>query len=234
MNRILIAEDEPRIVSFLEKGLQAHGYTTTHSDDASEVLQMACSDTFDLLILDLGLPNKDGLEILEILRGQGENLPIIILSARNDLHDKVFGLEKGADDYVTKPFHFDELLARIRARLRHHILLSQQTKPHCLQVGGIRIDLHTREVWVDDHKIDLSAREFVMVEIFVRHPGQVLSRTQLLDHVWGYDYDPGSNIVDVYVGYLRKKIGKSFFETIRGVGYRLNTEAKCIVSSEDL
>lgn len=224
MNRILIVEDEPRIVSFLEKGLQANGFTTAVASNAHDAIQMALSHEFDLLILDLGLPDQNGLSVLEQLRGQGEQVPIIILTARDDIDDKVTGLEGGADDYVTKPFRFKELLARIRARLRNQQSISGKANHKnemMLQVGDLTLDLRTRQGQVGDRYVELSAREFIMAETFLRHPGQVLSREQLLSHVWGYDYDPGSNIVDVYVGYLRKKLGSDVIETVRGMGYRL-------------
>jgi DNA-binding response OmpR family regulator len=219
MNRILIAEDEQKIASFLEKGLRASGFTTTIASGGDAAIDMALSGSFDLLLLDLGLPCKDGLTILEELRGQGAELSIIILTARDDIQYKVAGLEGGADDYVTKPFRFEELLARVRLRLRNH-----QTSPSkdemLLQHGDIIINLRTRQVFYQNQNIELSTREFLLLETLVRHRGQILSREQLLDHVWGYNYDPGSNIVDVYVGYLRKKINSDFIETIRGMGYR--------------
>lgn len=222
MNRILIAEDEPRIASFLEKGLKANGFTTVIVDDGQAAARMADSKDFDLLILDLGLPGKDGLEVLEELRGRGETLPIIILTARDDLADKVAGLEGGADDYVTKPFRFEELLARVRVRLRDRTSFARKDDL-ILQVGDILLDLRSRKVSVGDRYVELSAREFILAETFLRHPGQVLSREQLLSSVWGYDYDPNSNIVDVYVGYLRKKLGSDKIETVRGMGYRFCT-----------
>ena len=222
MNRILIAEDEPRIVAFLEKGLRANGFTTAVAEDAQQAILMAQSDNFDLLILDLGLPFKDGLTVLEELRGRGEQLAIIILTARDDVSDKVTGLEGGADDYMTKPFHFEELLSRVRVQLRdRHLPKSKQEM--VLSAGDVFLDLRTRQVRVGERLIELPGREFTLLETFLRHPGQVMNREQLLDHVWGYDYDPGSNIVDVYVGYLRKKLGGKRIETLRGVGYRLRT-----------
>lgn len=222
MAHILIAEDEPRIASFIEKGLKRHGYTTNTVGDAHAALSLALSDDFDLLLLDLGLPGKDGLEILADLRGQGSVLPVIILTARDDIQDKVSGLEGGADDYMTKPFRFEELLARVRVRLRT-VTSGTTAEPMVITAYNVVLDLRTRKVKVDDQWIELPAREFILAETFFRHPGQVLSRQQLLDRVWGYDYDPGSNIVDVYVGYLRKKLGNSLIETVRGVGYRLKT-----------
>ncbi|PMB25295.1 response regulator transcription factor [Fischerella thermalis] len=220
MHRILIAEDEPRIASFLEKGLFSHGFTTAVVADGNEVVLMVQEGEFDLLILDLGLPGKDGIEVIEDLRGQGESLPIIILTARDDIKDKITGLESGADDYVTKPFRFEELLARVRVRLRSSTALSVKNDTQ-LKVGNIVLDLRTRRIKVDGRTVDLPAREFTLAETFFRHPGQVLSREQLLDRVWGFDYNPGSNIVDVYVGYLRKKLGGDLIETVRGMGYRL-------------
>lgn len=222
MYRILIVDDEPRIASFIQKGLKANGFTTSVAHTAGDALNLALGSEFDLLILDLGLPDKDGLQVLEELRGQGETLPVIILTARDDIDDKVTGLESGADDYVTKPFRFEELLARVRVRLRDTASSNSQPREELvLQIRGIELDLRTRQVKVGQDMIDLPAREFTLAETFFRHPGQVLSREQLLDRVWGYDYSPGSNIVDVYVGYLRKKLGSDVVETVRGMGYRL-------------
>jgi two-component system, OmpR family, response regulator QseB len=223
MYRILVAEDEARIAAFVEKGLRSNGYTPTLSADANEAIALALGGNFDLLILDLGLPGKDGLEVLEELRGQGERLPIIILSARDDIKDKVAGFEGGADDYLTKPFRFEELLVRIRARLRSNGGNGAEQEVMELLAGDIVLDLRTRKAKVGDCWIELPSREFTLAETFFRHPGQVMSREQLLDRVWGYDYDPGSNIVDVYVGYLRKKLGSELLETVRGMGYRLKT-----------
>lgn len=222
MSHILIAEDESRIAAFIDKGLRSNGFTTTVIDNGLDALYLAQEKPFDLLILDLGLPEKDGLEVLEELRGQGQTLPIIILTARDDIHDKVTGLENGADDYVTKPFRFEELLARIRARLRN-LPTARSEEKDVLQVSDIVLNLRTRQAIVNGKAIELSVREFAMAEMFFRHPGQVFSREQLLDHVWGCNYDPGSNVVDVYVGYLRKKLGGSLIETVRGMGYRLKT-----------
>jgi DNA-binding response OmpR family regulator len=223
MYRILVAEDESRIAAFIEKGLRSNGFTPTIATTADEAIALALGGEFDLLILDLGLPGKDGLEVLAQLRGQGDRLPIIILSARDDLQDKVAGFEGGADDYVTKPFRFEELLLRIKARLRGNGAGSAEPEMMELQIGEIVLDLRTRKAKIGNRSIDLPSREFILAETFFRHPGQVMSREILLDRVWGYDYDPGSNIVDVYVGYLRKKLGSELFETVRGVGYRLKS-----------
>jgi DNA-binding response OmpR family regulator len=222
MNRILITEDEPRIAAFLEKGLRANGFTTTVVEDGDEAIGLVQTGEFDLLILDLGLSGKDGWTVLEELRGQGEQLPIIILTARDDVRDTVAALEGGANDYITKPFRFEELLARVRVQLRNSPLSRRQDEM-VLTANDVVLDLRTRQVQVGDRTIELSAKEFTLAETFLRHPGQVMSREQLLSHVWGYDYDPGSNIVDVYVGYLRKKLGSDLIETVRGMGYRLQT-----------
>jgi DNA-binding response OmpR family regulator len=220
MSRILIAEDEPRIASFLEKGLRARGYTTTVCGTAAETLDMAVSGDFDLLILDLGLPDRDGADLLRELREHDRKLAVIVLTARNDVADTVSALETGADDYVTKPFRFDELVARIRARLREDRAPEQRV----LVVGDARLDVVARRLEAAGSRHDLTAREFALAEFFFRHPGQVLSREQLLSHIWGYDYEPDSNIVEVYVGYLRRKLGSARISTVRGMGYRLERE----------
>lgn len=220
MNRILIAEDETRIASFLEKGLKANGFTTAVVRDGNDALEMARSGEFDLMILDIGLPSRDGFSVLEELRNRDRRLPVIILTARTEVADTVAGLEGGADDYVPKPFRFEELLARIRVRLRGE----RAPEETVLRAGDSALDLRTRRVDVSGRSFELTAREFALAETFFRHPGQVLTREQLLSHVWGYDYDPGSNIVDVYVGYLRKKLGEDRITTARGMGYRLETK----------
>jgi DNA-binding response OmpR family regulator len=217
LNRILIVEDEERIASFIEKGLRANGFTTTVAADGHEATALATGGGFDLVILDLGLPGKDGSEVLRELRERDRRTPVLILSARDSLMDKVEGLEAGADDYVTKPFSFQELLVRVRVRLRDERAPETTT----LRVGGASLDLRTRLLQANDREVELTAREFALAETFFRHPGQVLSREQLLSHVWGYDHDPGSNVVDVYVGYLRKKIGEGRIVTVRGMGYQL-------------
>jgi DNA-binding response OmpR family regulator len=221
MNRILIVEDEARIASFIEKGLNARGFNTIWIQNGKEALDVAINNKFDTIVLDLGLPGKNGLEVLEELRGRGVTSPVIILTARDETIDKVAGLRGGADDYVTKPFSFEELLARIELRMRSNF--SPENNDTVLTANNVILDLRTRKVQVNDSFVELSSREFIMAEVFFRHRGQVMSRQQLLDLVWGYDYDPGSNIVDVYVGYLRKKLGSKLIETVRGMGYRLRT-----------
>ncbi len=218
MSQILIAEDEERIASFVAKGLRAAGYSPTAVRTGTEAIDLASTGEFDLLVLDLGLPDQDGFEVLSTIRGQGVSIPVIILTARSSVTDTVAGLEGGADDYMAKPFRFEELLARVRLRLRAE---SSGDGGAALSHDGLALDLRTRRATVAGREVDLSAREFTLAETFLRSPGQVLSREQLLSRVWGYDFDPGSNVVDVYVRYLRKKLGADRFETVRGMGYRL-------------
>jgi two-component system, OmpR family, response regulator QseB len=220
MSRILIAEDEPRVASFLEKGLRSSGFATTVVADGIAASTLARDDDFDLLVLDLGLPGKDGLEVLRELRSAGQRLPVIVLTARGDPDDRVAGLETGADDYLPKPFYLEELVARIRARLRGGGGAPEEQQQQQLRVDDVALDLRTRWASVAGQTVELSAREFELLRAFLEHPNQVMSREQLLALVWGYDYDPGSNVVDVYVGYLRRKLGPGRLETVRGVGYR--------------
>ena len=217
MSRILIVEDEPGIASFVEKGLRAAGHTTLVVEDGRTAAHAARDADFDLMILDLGLPGLDGHQVLAEVRRRGERLPVIILTARSGVGDTVAGLEAGADDYVTKPFSFEELLARVKVRLRERGTGGEAE----LEVDGVVLDLRTRRARLGGREVELSAREFTLAEMLFRHRGQVVSRQQILSHVWGYDFDPGSNVVDVYVGYLRKKLGKDLIETVRGMGYRL-------------
>jgi two-component system copper resistance phosphate regulon response regulator CusR len=216
--RILIAEDEARIASFLDKGLRANGFATTIVDDGRVAAAVARDSDFDLVILDLGLPTLHGLDVLAEMRERGEHLPVIILTARDEIETTVAGFSVGADDYVTKPFRFEELLARIRVRLRTDA--AQETT--LLRAGDVTLDLRTRRASVGGRTVELTAREFALAETFLRHADQVLSRQQLLSHVWGYDFDSDSNIVDVYVRYLRRKLGDGVIETVRGMGYRLS------------
>jgi two-component system copper resistance phosphate regulon response regulator CusR len=221
MNRILIAEDEPHIVRFLVKGLQAQGYATAEAGDGNLALAMARSGQFDLMLLDLGLPGRGGLDVLGQLRRERVPLPVILLTARSKPDDVITGLDGGADDYMSKPFRLAELLARVRLRLRP--VASAQA--FVLSCGDLSLDLRTRQAQVRGRTVNLSAREYALAEVLLRHPGQVLSREQLLSHVWGYDYDPGSNVVQVYIRYLRNKIGADRISTVRGIGYRLTQPA---------
>jgi two-component system, OmpR family, copper resistance phosphate regulon response regulator CusR len=217
VSRILIAEDEERIASFIERGLKASGYSTKVVGDGDSALSLARSGRFDLMILDLGLPRQDGLEVLQTLREEGTAIPVVILTARSSVKELVTGFEGGADDYITKPFSFEELLVRLRARLHRE----RAPEVQVLHVGDAELDLRTRRATVAGRTVELSAREFALAEMFFQHPDQVLSREQLLSRVWGYDFDPGSNVVDVYVGYLRRKLGKERIVNVRGMGYRL-------------
>ncbi|MEM8807284.1 MAG: response regulator transcription factor [Cyanobacteria bacterium P01_G01_bin.38] len=226
MNRILIAEDNPHIVDFLKAGLRAHGFTILVVEDGHQAVKLARGDDFDLLILDLGLPGKDGLAVLREIRGQGELLPIIILTARDGVDDTVTALEGGANDYMTKPFRFEELLARIKVQLRDRRNAQQPPSETRLQVGDLALDLLTRQAWVGERLVELSAKEFVLAEVLLRHPMQVMSKEQLLNRVWGYDYDPGSNIIEVYIRHLRRKFGSDYIETVRGMGYRLRSTGR--------
>lgn len=215
--RILVVEDEPKLSSFLVKGLKSNGFSISLAEDGASALAKADDEDFDLVILDLGLPDIDGLDVLAELRRRQVSLPVVILTARDEVSDKISGLDGGADDYVTKPFRFEELLARVRARLRS----GGTAEVTELAAAGVELDLRKRTASCEGSLIDLTAREFTMLETFMRHEGQVLSREQLLSHVWGYDYDPGSNVVDVYVGYLRRKLPGDRIQTVRGMGYRL-------------
>lgn len=217
MSRILIAEDEPRIATFVERGLQAEGFVTTVVADGAAAYDYASSGSFDLLLLDIGLPLMDGFAVLRRLRDDGTTLPVVILTARSSVTDTVAALDGGADDFLAKPFRFEELLARIRRRLRD----SRAPEVTVLTCGGLTLDLHTRQASVGGRTVELTSREFTMAEMFLRNPGQVLSREQILSHVWGYDFDPGSNVVDVYVRHLRRKLGPDRFTTLRRMGYRL-------------
>jgi DNA-binding response OmpR family regulator len=215
---LLVVEDEERIASFLAKGLRAHGYGVEWVQSGKEALEHAMQEHISLVILDLGLPDLDGLEVLRRLRGGGATIPVLVLSARGRVDDRVEGLNLGADDYVVKPFAFEELLARVRANLRPRTSAAQDV---LLQAAGISIDLLEREVMVGGRLVSLSAREFSLLKVFVAHPGEILSRQELLSMAWDMQFDPGTNLVDVYVRYLRRKLGESIIETVHGAGYRL-------------
>jgi two-component system copper resistance phosphate regulon response regulator CusR len=218
VSRILVAEDEPLIASFVAKGLSASGLVPEVACDGASAVGLALTDDYDLLVLDIGLPGMDGFEVLRRIRAAGNGIPIIILTARGAASDTVSGLDGGADDYMAKPFAFGELLARIRLRLRP---ASREASATHLSSGSFSLDLRSRSVRPHGRMSDLSAREFFLLEVFLRHPGEVLSREQLLSHAWGYDFDSGSNVVDVYVRNLRRKVGPDAIETVRGLGYRL-------------
>jgi two-component system, OmpR family, response regulator len=217
---VLVVEDEQGIVSFLRRGLEAAGYTMLDAGDGETGLTLAQRPDVDLVVLDLGLPGLSGEEVLVRLRRGRPDVPVIVLTAKTAVADKVANLEAGADDYVVKPFSFSELLARIRARLR----ATDQASSTVITVGSLTVDLRARVATVDGRSVALSSREFALAEVLARHPGQVLSQAQLLDQVWGYDFDGSSNVVEVYVRHLRKKLGADRIETVRGAGYRLRVD----------
>ncbi len=217
MTSVLVVEDSARIGAFVEKGLRAQGFATRWVKTGSEGLTEALTGAHDLVVLDLGLPDLDGSDLLRALRAAGRTVPVIILTARDSVVDRVAGLSGGADDYLAKPFAFEELLARIRLRLRGN----PEAEPAVLRAGDLSLDLRTRKASVAGEEKDLTAREFALLETLLRNRGQVLSRERLLGGVWGFDFDPGSNVVDVYIRYLRGKIGAERIETVRGMGYRL-------------
>jgi len=218
---LLIVEDEERVASFLEKGLRGHGYDVEWARCGREALQRAERPDISFVILDLGLPDLDGLDVLEGLRARGCTVPVLVLSARGGVHDRVRGLDLGADDYLGKPFAFSELVARVRANLRPRT----GAPASLLRAGGICIDVLRREVTSGGREMTLSAREFFLLKAFVARPRQILSRQELLHMAWGMTFDPGTNLVDVYVGYLRRKLGDRVIETVRGAGYRLRIDA---------
>lgn len=219
MSSILVAEDEPGIASFIVKGLVAAGHTAWVVDDGNHALSDARSGDFDLLVLDLGLPGRDGLSVLRELRVHGSTLPVVILTARDTVDALVTGLELGASDFIAKPFRFDELLARIRARLREGVHRDVRKR----HLGGIEVDLTARTVTCAGKVVELTAKEFQLFETFLEHPGQVLSRRQLVSRVWGREFEGDSNVVDVCVLHLRKKLGPHVLSTVRGSGYRLGS-----------
>ena len=221
MARILLAEDEPRISSFVTRGLEAHEFTVSATADGQEALNWGLFGEFDLMVLDIGLVGIDGFEVLRRLRGGGSDLPVIVLTARDSVADTVAGLEGGADDYMAKPFSLDELLARIRLRLRQRATATEGGSATFLVVGDVSLDIRARTANRGEVTVELSSREFSLLEMLLSHAGQVLSREQILSGVWGYDYDPGSNVVEVYVRNLRRKLGDDLIETVRGMGYRL-------------
>ena len=216
MTRILIVEDEPHIAAFVSRGLESAGYAVVAVDDGPEALEVVAGGEIDLVLLDVGLPTMDGFEVLRALRAQGDAPPVIMLTARSGTRDTVSGLDAGASDYVSKPFVFEELLARVRSRLRETVPASDVVIGH----GDVVLDILGRRATVNGREVELSAREFALAEQFLRNPGRVLTREVLLSTVWGLDFDPGSNVVDVYVRYLRGKLGPHHITTIRGTGYR--------------
>lgn len=219
--RVLLIEDEPQASQFIKKGLEENGFQVETADDGETGYEWASTTSFDLIVLDRMLPRMDGVEVCRRLRSQGVTTRILMLTARDTIDDRVTGLEGGADDYLNKPFAFRELVARLRALSRR----ANDQDPNRVETAGMSLDLLTRRVSVREHQIDLSAKEFALLECFMRHPDQVLSKTVLAEQVWGYDFEHRSNVVEVYVRYLRQKLDPHFqsscIETVRGVGYRL-------------
>jgi DNA-binding response OmpR family regulator len=218
--RVLIVEDDPAIVRFIERGLAAHGHQSISADNGQDGVLMAADESVDFVLLDIMLPGMDGQEVLRRIRARRPGLPVLMLTARDEVRDKVSALDGGADDYLTKPFDLEELLARMRALVRR----ADQPQASTIQIGDLKMDLRSHRVWRGEKLVDLSSREFALLEYFVRHQGQVLSRQQILSAVWDYAFDPGSNVVDVYVSYLRNKLDRrgepSLIATVRGAGYR--------------
>jgi two-component system OmpR family response regulator len=222
--RALIVEDELKMAALIRRGLTEEGYAADVARTGDDALWMARATPYDVIVLDVMLPGRDGFAVCRELRESGVWAPILMLTARDSVEDRVDGLDSGADDYLTKPFSFAELLARLRALARR----GAAERPTVLQVGSLRLDPSTRQVWRDEAEIALSVKEFALLETFMRRPGHVLSRLDLLEHAWDYGYENRSNVVDVYVRYLRKKLdvpfGVTSFETVRGAGYRLRAD----------
>ncbi len=217
---VLFVEDELKIANFVQLGLKEQGFTVDYCDNGNQAYQQAIDRTYDVIVLDIMVPGKDGLAILKQLRRLGQNTPVILLTARNELDDRLEGLNLGADDYITKPFFVEELVARIHAVVRRSI----GDRQNLLSVGSLKLDRITREVTCHQQTVELTTREFNLLEYLMRSPGRVLTRTQILEHVWGYDFNPNTNVVDVCIQRIRKKIDRldepSWIENVRGVGYR--------------
>jgi two-component system OmpR family response regulator len=224
--RILVVEDDPKIASFIVSGLQQAGYVVASCGDGQEAFTAATTERFDLLIVDLMLPKLDGLNLIQQLRGANVDAPVIILSARRSVDDRVRGLQGGGDDYMTKPFAFAELLARVQSLMRRVKGVSEQTR---LSVWGVEMDLLTRKVTRDGRPIDLQPREFALLEFLLRNAGRVVSRTMIMEHVWNYNFDPQTNVVEARICRLREKIDAGFtarlLHTVRGVGYVFGQES---------
>lgn len=220
--RILLVEDDKKTAAFIAGGLRRAGFAVDHAANGEDGLHLALTEPYDAAVIDIMLPKQDGLTLIEELRRQRVNTPVIILTAKRSIDDRVRGLQTGGDDYLTKPFAFSELLARLRALIRR---ASGAPEPTCLRVGALSMDLLRREVVRNEKKLDLQPREFSLLEYLMRHPREVVSKTVLLEHIWGYDFEPQTNVVDVLVCRLRKKLetesGGEIIHTIRGVGYVL-------------
>ncbi len=223
--RVLVVEDEAKMAALVRKALELEGYSVDIAQNGTDAVWLATENEYDTIVLDVMIPEPDGFEVCRRLRADGRWAPILLLTARDSVDDRVVGLDAGADDYLAKPFSFDELYARLRALTRR----GAPQRPPVLEVGDLRLDPATHRVTRADKDVDLSPKEFALLDLFMRHPDEVLSRTKILEHVWDFAYDGTSNVVDVYVRYLREKIDRPFdrttLETVRGVGYRLRTDA---------
>jgi two-component system, OmpR family, response regulator len=222
--RILVVEDEPKMAGLLKRGLEQEGYSVDVSLDGVDGLHLSTENSYDAVVLDVMLPELDGIEVCRQMRERGRWAPVLMLTARTGVSDRVNGLDAGADDYLTKPFSFEELIARLRALLRR----GARERPAVLEVGPVSLNPATRRVERSGTPIVLSPKEYSLLEYFMRHTDEVLSRTRILEHVWDYNYDGGSNVVDVYIGYLRKKLdtpfGSKLLRTVRGAGYMLSPD----------
>jgi len=222
--RLLVVEDEKKVASFIRKGLEEEGYAVDVASDGETGLDMACDRIHDLIILDINLPGRDGLSVLREMRGRKVPTPVLLLTVRANIEDKVLGLDSGADDYLTKPFAFQELVARVRALLRRQA----DAKTPMLQLADLTLDPARRIVFRGDRKVELTAKEYALLDYFIRNQGRVLTRTMIAEHVWDYDFDPETNVIDVYVNYLRRKIDsdsdRKLIHTVRGVGYVMKGE----------
>ena len=219
--RVLVVEDEPRMSALLERGFREEGYAVDVAFDGPDGLWLATENAYDAIVLDIMVPGLDGFEVCRRLRAADRWAPVLLLTARDAVEDRVRGLDAGADDYLTKPFSFAELAARVRALVRRR----SDTRPAVLAVGDLRLDPALHRAWRGDVEVSLSPKEMALLEMLMRHPGEVVTRSQILDHVWDFAYDGTSNVVDQYIGYVRKKVDRPFdrhdIETVRGVGYRL-------------
>ncbi|MCS6777889.1 MAG: response regulator transcription factor [Chthonomonadaceae bacterium] len=224
--RVLVVEDEEKVASFVKKGLEQSAYTVDVVDNGEDALACALTNDYDAIVLDIMLPGKDGFSVVRELRERGCTTPVLALTARDSLEDRVQGLDSGCDDYLAKPFHFEEFLARLRALLRR----KGTARTPRLEYGGLVLDPITRMVTRDGRPVELTNKEYALLELLLRHPGQVFTRTAILESVWGYDFDAGSNVLEVYMNFLRKKIDhgarRKLLHTVRGVGYVLREEAE--------
>lgn len=225
--RALVVEDEEKVAGFISKGLEECSYNVDVAGDGEEALDYISTNTYDVIILDLMLPKRDGLSVVKELRSQGKTVPVLALTAKSSVEDRILGLDSGCDDYLAKPFSFEELLARLRAIHRRQV---NANRGHRLEFHGLTLDPVTREVSRDGRSIELTNKEFALLELLMRHPGQVYTRTAILQNVWGYDFDASSNVLEVYMNFLRKKLdppgSAKLLHTVRGVGYVLREESK--------